>query len=157
MAQQHFEIGTPAFSENLIRKWSGKWKRSKKRKKKPFKTSKTSNIHTLTAHLCSQNSNSCDFSSVLQRQFTKTLCSFCSPKGFWVHSSAQGPPLLPTLHPLCAFGSGKTTRKAEFSTAATPGSWERTPGWSYPGQNPQRILWVRGRIPAPKANGSHGR
>lgn len=69
MAQQHFETGIPAFSENLIRKWSGKWKRSKKKgRKKPFKPSKTSNIHTLTAHLCSPNySNSCDFSSVLQR------------------------------------------------------------------------------------------
>lgn len=69
MAQQHFETGTPAFSENLIRKWSGKWKWSKRKgRKKPFKPSKTSNIHTLTAHLCSPNySNSCDFSSVLQR------------------------------------------------------------------------------------------
>lgn len=34
MAQQHFETGTPAFSENLIRKWSGKWKRSKKKEEK---------------------------------------------------------------------------------------------------------------------------
>lgn len=48
MAQQHFET---AFSENLIRKWSGKWR---EKKKNTFKTSKTLNIHTLTAHLYSQ-------------------------------------------------------------------------------------------------------
>lgn len=145
MAQQHFQT---AFSENLIRTWSGKWKWSKKTKeRKPFKTSKTSNIHTLTAHLYSQNSNSCDFSSVLQRQFTKTLCSFCSPKAFWVHSPVRGPPLLPVLNPLCAFGSGKT-RKAEFSTPATPGSWDHSrvelPGTKHT-ETPQVCTpWSRG-------------
>lgn len=158
MAQQHFEAGSPAFSENLIHKWSGKWEWSKKNKRKQtFKTSKTSNIHTL--HICAPKTPIPVIFPQCCKDSSQKHCGFCSPKGFRVHSPVQGLPLLPTLYPLCAFGSGKTTRKAEFSTTATPGSWDdfrvelsRTKYM----ENPQvSTPWTQQGIAAPKANGSH--